>query len=268
MLCGLSFCLGRGRVAGAEEGGDEGWMWEWAEPVQAPDQTQGQLEAIFGHVGPGRAAGLQDKAPCLCPGSSPTATCSRPAAALVFVYLKMLELGTVFLKRGQRQMPSGCCWEETPWLSSLPPGSLAFPWPGSAVGSRNPWALLLLGPRFREGGVTALCPAEKTGTSSDVVQRNHPRSDCWSLSAHHPGRGRRGCWTPRSPPSDTSTKQRCGHLGASRLGPLGFGTGVWWPGRVWSLPQEVETPVSRVLCVNPAHPPPRPSAHLGAGFRG
>lgn len=148
-----------------------------------PDQTQGQLEAIFGHVGPGPAAGLQDKAPCLCPGSSRTATCSRPAAALVFVYLKMLELGTVFLKRGQWQMPSGCCWEEAPWLSLLSPGSLAFPWPGSAVGSRDPWALLLLGPRFREGGVTALGPAEKTGKSSDVVQRNHPRSDFWSVSS-------------------------------------------------------------------------------------
>lgn len=227
----------------------------------SPHQTQGQLEAIFSHVGPGRAAGLQDKAPRLCPGSSPAATCSRPAAALLFVYLKMLELGTVFLKRGQRQMPSGCCWEEAPWPSSLPPGSLAFPWPGSGVGSRDPWALSLLGPRFHEGGVTALCEAEKTGKSSEVVRRNHARSDFCSLPADHPAAQGEGAGRPRSVPSDTPTKQRCGHLGASPLGPLGFGTGVWLSGRVWSLPQEVETPMS---C---ARTPPHHPAHLGAGFR-
>lgn len=153
---------------------------------------------------------------------------------------------------------------------------LPFPGMGVGVGSGAPGQSL---PSLRsstpilrvcEVGMPALCQVEKTGKSSVVVRRNHPHSDFWNLSVAHPCCRRRGCWPPGSAPSDTPAEQRCGRQGASRLGPLGFGTEVWLrresvtsPGSGNSLPEVPAVvfwpgspcPVSCCLTLLPPRPP-------------
>lgn len=116
----------------------------------------------------------------------------------------------------------------------------------------------------------ALCQVEKTGKLGNVVQKNHPHSDFWNLSAVYPCCGRRGCWPLGSAPSDILQSR-----GASRLGPLGFGcaeSSVTSPGSGNSLPEAAAVafwsgspcPVSCCLTLLP----PAPGGHLGAGVLG